>query len=264
MALGDAGTAKAEQTLLAVVEGDSDLDPEANEFRESLFTLGELYYRSNRWSDAILRLEEAITRYPQDPGVPRAMFWLGDSYRQSAAEIAAAVKKDPRIAERDQLEQARRDRLRRAAALFRDLISRVDPEVLKLAGGVKTEPLSGLQEDYLRQAYLNQADCLFELGDYSAAVKQYDQAATRFPQTLVAMQAYVQVVNSYLAMNEPAQARAAAERVRWMLQRIPDEALEGVRPARERTARVLRQVPETQRRRVRRRTFRKANAKSKG
>ncbi len=84
---------KAEATLLSLVQNNTDLGPTANEFRVSLFTLGELYYRNNRWADAILRLEEAVERYPDDPGVPRAMFMLAESFRRSAGEIREALAK---------------------------------------------------------------------------------------------------------------------------------------------------------------------------
>ncbi|MCL2641177.1 MAG: hypothetical protein FWD53_10060, partial [Phycisphaerales bacterium] len=52
----------------------------------------------------------------------------------------------------------------------------------------------------------------------------YDLAATRFAQDITAADAYIQIINAHAALNQPAEARAAAERAWWIIQRIPDEA----------------------------------------
>ena len=84
--------------------------------------------------------------------------------------------------------------------------------------------LSPLEADYLRTSYMDRAECYFQLGEYPLAIKYYDQTATRFSQHVMAIESYVQIVNSYVAMNQPGQAAAAAERAQWILKRIPDEA----------------------------------------
>jgi tetratricopeptide (TPR) repeat protein len=216
MAQGPAGFAKAEATLLSLVQDNREILPEANEFRASLFALGELYYQNQRWSDAILRLEECLTRYPQDKLAPRAKFMLAESYRHSAQEIGAALAQDAAMEHRDALEKARQERLRRAAGLFEQVISLLDRD----PGEPKVpEPPD---EQYLRKAYMDRGECRYELGEYAAAIKLYDQAAARFAQDVTAVEAYVQIINAYRALNQPAQASAAAERARWVLKRIPD------------------------------------------
>lgn len=222
MAKGDENVGEAERTLLSIVQDNDALKPDANEFRISLFTLGELYYRwpgsSKRWADAILRLEEAIQRYPQDAMTPRATFWLADCYRRSAADIAEAVRKDPAIAHRAELEKARHERLLRSADLYGSvigLLDKSDPAAAPQAGTV--------EEEYLRYSQVYRAECYYELGEYPTAIKMYDAVATRYPQTLTGLDAYVQIIRAHTQRNEPAPARAAAERARWLLKRIPDE-----------------------------------------
>jgi tetratricopeptide (TPR) repeat protein len=212
---------KAEAALLSLVQDNRDLLPTASEFRTSLFTLGELYYRSRRWADAILRLEEALTRYPDDAGVPRATFMLAESYRRSAQDITDAVKANPAIEGRSALEAARLDRFNRAIALFGRVVATLDPEP---DASSPAQPLSALDADYHRTAYLDRAACTYELAEYPAAIKLYDAIAARFPTEPLAVQAYVQIVNAYLALQESTQAAAAAERARWVLKRIPDDA----------------------------------------
>jgi tetratricopeptide (TPR) repeat protein len=223
MAQGPAQFELAEKSLLSLVQDNLDLDPTANEFRTSLFTLGELYYDNNRWADAILRLEEAVDRYPSDKAVPRALFMLGESYRKSAADIQDAIEKNPAIEHRDALSKARLDRLRRAATLFAKVIGALDVDAEQAIAGQEPH-LSPLESDYLRTSYMDRAECYFQLGDFPLAIKYYDQTATRFAQHVMAIESYVQIVNCYRAMNQPAQANAAAERAQWILKRIPEEA----------------------------------------
>jgi len=222
MAKGEKFYPQAEQALLDLVQDNKTLQPSALEFQASIFALGDLYYRSHRWSDAILRLEEALTRYPDDPAIPQTRFWLANSYRQSAAEIAAALVKDPHRPGRATLEDARRDRLERAADIYTQLIATLDDPAI--TSPTPSAPLSPVRLDYLRYSHLYRADCSYDLQDYRTAIKLYDAAASRFGQSLTAVEAYVQIVNAYLALQEPRQAAAAAERARWILQRVPDEA----------------------------------------
>ena len=71
---------------------------------------------------------------------------------------------------------------------------------------------------------MNRAECYFALEQYPLAIKLYDDVATRYAQTLTALDAYVQIVRAYGALREPSQAAAAAERARWILKRVPDTA----------------------------------------
>ena len=259
MAKGEKSYGDARDALLSLVEDNENIDPTANEFRVALFTLAELYHTWAREKDgeasalalelakgrpepadkarleglqdealkhrgdAILRLEEAISRYPQDALVARATFSLADCYRKSAGEIGAAIKKDPGLAHRDSLEKARQDRLAKAAELYATVVAMLDKGFE--AGGVHAGPAEGtIDEQYLRYSQVSRAECFFELGQYSTAIKAYDAVATRYAQTLTALEAYVQIVRAYLELREPSQAQAAAERARWILKRIPDEA----------------------------------------
>lgn len=200
----------AEKTLLSLVQDNMDLGPAANEFRVSLFTLGELYYTNGRWADAILRLEEATARYPSDKAIPRALFMLGESYRKSAADIRDALQKNQMVDHQEALAAARMDRLHCAAVLFGRVIDALDVDTLQAS--TQETRLSPLEQEYLRTSYMDRAECYFELGEFSTAIKFYDQAATRFAQSVMAIESYVQIVNAYVLMNEKTRADAAAER----------------------------------------------------
>src|SRR5207245_1964627 len=56
---------KAELTLQSVLDNPL-ITPEAAEFKQSLFDLAQLYYRTNRFEEAVAKLEELTDRYPTD------------------------------------------------------------------------------------------------------------------------------------------------------------------------------------------------------
>jgi tetratricopeptide (TPR) repeat protein len=155
---------------------------------------------------------------------------LAETYRKSALEIDEAMKKEGVVVEqREALGRAKVERFERAMALFGKVIATLDAEFDRSHEpeiGVPKPPaeLSPLQDEFLRTSYMDRAGCAFAMGDFARAIKLYDVAATRFSQDVTAIEAYLQIVNAYQAMKEPSQASAAAERARWVLKRIPDDA----------------------------------------
>jgi tetratricopeptide (TPR) repeat protein len=211
---------KAETALLAVVENNPQITPEAEEFRESLWELANLYYRTSRFELAIARLEEMTQRYPNDPRMGQLFFVMADSYRKSAGildERLAAVKAGPAtqptidVAEAT---RARTDRLKRAKGLYDRTI-----EHYRLAGAARD-----LDKLYLKLGHFYRGDCVYDLGDYAEAIKLYGDAAFRYQDDSLALAAYVQIVNSNVALGKTEEAKAANERAKWMLRRMPAEA----------------------------------------
>jgi tetratricopeptide (TPR) repeat protein len=219
---------KAEAALLSLVQDNTALEPAAREFRESLLALADLYYAQGRWADAVLRLDEVLARYPNDPAVTRVTFLLAQSFRKSAADIAEALK-NPAIERRGDLERARAERLLSAAGYFSRVIGLLDVEAMGITPSSigQRPPLTALEEQYLRTSYLDRAECLFLRGEYEQAIKLYDETAARFSEEIIAIEAYVQIVNAYLALKQPALADAAAQRGQRILQRVPDAAFSG-------------------------------------
>ncbi len=265
---------KAEKILLGLVQDNTNLLPNAPEFRDSLLALAEMYCQSRgilygesseeknlsttqpaatapaavsataaasapasqpaeswphgRWGDAILRLDEFLERYPNDPATARVLFLLAESYRQSAGEIREAMRNDASLDGRSELEHARTERLLTATDYFGRVIGLLDAELSVTPES--SHPLTPLEQIYLQTSYMDRAQCLFARGDYDQAIRRYTEAAARFSEDVLAVDAYVQIVNSYLAMNQPAQAAAAADRGRWILKRVPDDAFRRLPP----------------------------------
>ncbi|MBA3405443.1 MAG: tetratricopeptide repeat protein, partial [Gemmatimonadaceae bacterium] len=221
IAKGPEGYAKAETVLLSVVDDNPLLTPDAAEFKQALFELAQLFYRTARYEDAISRLEELTERYPQAPNLGQLAFLMADSYRKSAtlldAQLAAANDK----AGADQAAQqmaAKRERLDKARALYDKVVElyRVNPP------GKKAE----LDQLYQKLSHFYRADCVYDLGNYEEAIKLYDQAAFRYQEDASSLAAYVQIVNSYCALGKINDAKTANERAKWLLRRMPPEAFD--------------------------------------
>jgi len=222
IAKGPTAFAKAEDALQATLQSPL-LTPDADEFRQALLELAELYYRTNRFEDAVAKLEELTSRYPQDEAMARLQFLMADSYRKSAAllaldvpiEAAAEVTTPAQLATlAAQRKAAREDRLRRARRLYDAALDRYRA----------VSPATEMDQLYFKLASFYRADCAYDVGDYEEAIKLYDAAALRFQDDASALTAYVQIVNAHAALGRPGEARRASERARWLLQRMPPDA----------------------------------------
>jgi tetratricopeptide (TPR) repeat protein len=219
IAKGPSMYTKAESTLLSVIENNPLVDPSAEEFRQSLRELAQLYYRMGRYEEAVARLQELSQRYPNDTQKPQMVFMMADSYRKSAALLdtkLASAQSDtsgPAAAEVAEAAQARRDRLLKARGLYDQVI-----DLYRTAA-----PSEDLDKLYQKLAFFYRADCLYDLGDYLHSIKLYDAAAFNYQDDPSSVAAYIQIVNAYYALGKPDQAKAANNRARWMLQHMPPE-----------------------------------------
>lgn len=223
IAKGPEAYAKAEAVLLGVVENNPLITPEAEEFKQALFEVAQLYYRTARFEESVARLEEFTQRYANDARSGQLLFLMADSYRKSASLLDAKLASSTAVADASEkgatvdpvaAAAARRDRLLKARALY--------DRVIDLYRA--TPPQQSVDHLYLKLAHFYRADCLYDLGDYAAAVKLYDAAAFKYQEDPSALAAYVQIVNSYCAMGKIEEAKTANERAKWLLRRIPPEA----------------------------------------
>jgi tetratricopeptide (TPR) repeat protein len=216
----------AEAALLRVIEDNPLITPEAQEFREALFELAQLYYRTERFEESVARLRELMDRYPQDERRGQVLFMTADSYRKSAgllnvnaAVVAVADRAAPAAAQqpagnRAEAVSAKRDRLTKAREfydkvidLFRDL-----------------SPAREIDKLHLKLSHFYRADCAYDLGRYEEAIKLYDAAALKYQEDPSALAAYVQIVNSFCALGKIDEAKTANERAKWLLRKMPPDA----------------------------------------
>ena len=208
------------EKLLRMVREDPTLTPRAPYFREALFELGELYYNSKKYAQAINVLTEAIDRYGDDPQLGKFMFLVADSYRQSGLSLDATLKRlsqDPTAMINLQKTSEQRRRYLESAGQYFD---RAIEAYMRLPEGRRSEQ----DTMYLRHCWLYRADCSYDLGRFRKAAQLYELAALRYQLTPTALAAFVQLVNCHLEMGNVGEARSTTQRAMWQLREMPDGA----------------------------------------
>lgn len=218
-ALGPDRLELAEKTLRIVLEGSEVFTPEAPEFADALFLLGDVLSRREQFEQAISTLHEALDRYPRDGRVWRARFLLADCYRRSAMMLKAEASAARFEAEIEQIRAESRARLAAARELYRLLVD--EYETRDAAG------LTLLERIYLRHAYLYEADCHFESGEYQEAVRLYEQAAGLLSDSPSSLTAFMQMIHCHVFLGQARHARTALARARVVLERMDTEAFAG-------------------------------------
>lgn len=211
----EANDLEAEKILLQVVNGSVGSTGN-QDFHDALVELGEVYYRTKKYPQAIERLSEAISRFPDDKKVDTIRYNLADSYRLDAQAIARSLEEAMPDQDRRSLERARVERLGKSIGLFDNVRTSLE--------GIDAIRRKPLEHIYLRNAYFFLGDCAFDLEDYKAAVQHYDTARDRYPKDPASLVAMMQIVNAYLQQDDIRRARTAFERARRFFDTIPDTA----------------------------------------
>ena len=203
---------QAEAILTGLLD-DDNIAPESRAFRDALHALCDLLYNHERYAEAISRLEDLLSFYPEDPDRFRSRFMLGDSYRKNALRHRDRPAADVEPAALNRLVS---DRLRRAAGLFEELLAEIKRQ---------PEPDEAIRL-YERLALFYRGDSLFDLNEpqsLQAARAVYQRAAARYAREPAALTAQVQLSNIFLRQGRVAEAARAIEHARWLLDSISDE-----------------------------------------
>lgn len=261
IAKGPESYSRAESALLATLNSPL-ITPEAEEFRDALFELAQLYYRTARYEEAVGRLEELTQRYPREERMGQLLFLMADSYRKSADLLkvaagsagssgantptdiapagggaAAAANPPPVSVAGGALSPVGGEPVTPAsqaetAAAKRDRLNKARDLYDRTIERFRVQPpVRDLDKLYLKLAHFYRADCLYDNGNYEEAIRLYDAAALRYQDDPSALAAYVQIVNSYNALGRKDEAKAANERAKWLLRKMSPEAFRDVRLA---------------------------------
>lgn len=231
---------KAEQALLRLVGHTSEeslrsVMPEAREYREALFRLGDLYIRVKKYEEAIARFQEALDRYPNDPRSDRAIFMLAESNRLSAARLYEDYVDPRNVPYKDHLRATYIERLRQAKRRYEELIERYRLR--------EASSLGERERTYVKLSHFYRADTVYDLSKVAEPTDQrpfidsldlYDRAAWLYQDDPAAMSAYVQMINCYIRLGKIDKARMTLQRARWALKGITDEAFAAHAPEEDR------------------------------
>jgi tetratricopeptide (TPR) repeat protein len=209
------GDIKQAERFLSDNLGGDQLTPASNEWRDSLFALGDLLHVDGQDAEAIARLEVALQRYPDDPQAIDARYLLADSSRRLAITIRASLAKEVSSSVRSESRAEVSRHFHRALELFAGLQNELSRR--------NDEDLATQEKAVLRNARFSLGDVYLELGRYPEALRAYQSAANHYATTPEVLDAYLQIANVYRRMDRPAEARTSLEQARLALRRIPPE-----------------------------------------
>lgn len=221
MVMGEEHFDKAKTALLAITEDSDIYTPAAPEYREALLLLGTLFSRQDRFEEAIVYLEEFLTNYGQQDRAVSALFLTAEAYRKSAMAIKQEILSPDFSGDTGRLASERIRRLRVAVRLYADMQRRAE-SVIASESRISPQVL----EAYKREALLNRAWTLFELGQYQDALRLYEQAAWAYRDSVAGLGAFVQAINCHVYLGNDEQSRLALRRALYLVNSIPDEAFE--------------------------------------
>jgi tetratricopeptide (TPR) repeat protein len=205
----------AERLLLDNLDGEA-LSPASTEWRDSLFALGRLLYETGRYREAIGRLEEATTRYPNADATEEARYLAAEGYRRTAREV-----------QRQELQEAtaegRLSRRREWEQLLELGLSRYEEELNAMLARQERHTLTPLEEAILRNCFFARGEVLFELRRYQDAIQAYASATNRYQQKPEVLQAYVQIAACYRRLGQTAEARSTLEQAKYALKHLAED-----------------------------------------
>jgi tetratricopeptide (TPR) repeat protein len=219
----DGKTDRAEQLLRDNLAATS-LRPTSREWKDSQFELGMLLHEMGRYEDAIGTLEEAITRYPQDPQRLLSQYIIGESYRRWAQELLDRTSPIRSDGERKKNQELCTDRLNQSLTHFEE----VHRTITLKTHDIHSDPLMA---SMLRNCYMLEGAVLFELGNllgdknrYKEAIEAYSNVASLYPDEPFVLETFVQIANCWRRLKLNDKARGSIQQAQIVLDRLPADA----------------------------------------
>ncbi len=205
---------RAEQLLLSNLVG-AGLEPAANEWRDSLFLLGEYLHNSQQYYEAIKELDDAVRRYPDVPQSLFARYTIARSFHSASEKPAQLALQAKTENERQKNGLLRDENLEEALKNYLQV-----QRMLTLQGHVESNELS---RTLLRNCYMMQGSVLFQLKRYEEARKAYANISTLYQNEPSVLESFVHIANCYRRLNKPVKAKGTIEQAKLVLGRLPEE-----------------------------------------
>lgn len=198
--------ANAERALGEIVYHDELFSPSGKVWCRALTELAYVLYAQGRFKEAVPKLDEILTREGA-LGSARftrleATYYLADAYRNVGSIEPAA----------------RRMELKGAARHF--------AEVREM--GLEEAMVSSPEAGMVRTSHVAEADCRYELGDYTTALRLYEHAAEKFLDSVEGVRALFGIAACLHKVGEFERAALAADRARWSAGRLKASSPEHV------------------------------------
>lgn len=205
---------RAEELLKLNLVGGS-LEPSAREWRDSLFLLGNYLHETEQHQDAIVKLDEAVLRYPESEQALTARYNIARSFHIASEKPAKLVNEAKTESERQKNRKLRDENLERALENYL-LVQRM----LTLEGHVDSNEYERM---LLRNCYMMQGSVLFQLKRYEEARKAYANISTLYQEEPFVLESFVHIANCYRRLNKPVKAKGTIEQAKLILDRMPKD-----------------------------------------
>jgi TolA-binding protein len=206
---------RAEQLLRHNLASEA-LTPQSQEWRDSLFALGQLLYDAQRFEEAIASLEEAVQRYPDVPSALLAKYTIARAYHGAAEAPAEKVRDAKTENERQKNRRLVHDNLE-AALLSYENVQRS----ITLSGQASLDPLV---RELLLNCYMMKGSVLYELRRFQDARQAFGNVVTLYENQPIVLESLVQVANCWRRLDQPSKARVTLQRAQLALSRMPPNA----------------------------------------
>ena len=183
------------------------LDPDDESLERTLYALGHLLIQQRKHAEAQPILKEAVTRYPRSSSCPRGRFDLAETYRLLAVIQNQNIDTMPRESRQHFLEERKR--------LLTDAAEQY--ELLSHALTNKERGIGALTRVEQVQVPFSLAECRFNLGDYSAALKLYAELADRHQGKLEGLSALGGTARCFAAQRDFDKFRSRLDDIRVAL-----------------------------------------------
>jgi tetratricopeptide (TPR) repeat protein len=182
--------------------------PDREAHDKTLYGLARLLFKSGDFMGAVTHFKQALEKFGDNWEALRARFELAESYRALADDEVRAVAPGNRLSPDAKLHHERefRIRIKEAAQNYQE----VSRELGKIASARK---LAQDEEELLWQAQIFWAGCRHSFGEYTEALKLYQQLAQRYKGTPREAYALKAVAGCYWSINGPGDTIKAAQTV---------------------------------------------------
>ncbi len=206
---------RAEELLRRVVSG-AVVQPGARLFKDALWELARLYFAQGRHARAVERLDEALARFPDDAQAPLGLYRLAEAHRRLGGDLRQALAAGGRPESEMQAMRAQLESSLGSALMHFD-------EAIDALDAIDPRRRTDLEDLSLRNAFFYRGDCAFDLGEYDAAIRYYDEARERYSGEPASLVALVQIVNAHVALGDLERARTANARAKRFFESLPPE-----------------------------------------
>jgi tetratricopeptide (TPR) repeat protein len=206
---------KAEQLLVTNLTSET-LTPASSEWRDSLFLLGDQLHEAGKYTEAILKLEEAVERYPEAPQTLLARYTIARAFHSAAEAPAQKAREAKTENERQKNRKLRDQNLKAALDTYQEVQRLITLE------GHNVE--SALTKTLLRNCYMMQGSVLFQLRRYEEARKAYANVSTLYQHEPFVLESFVHIANCWHRLNQTLNARQTIAQAKLVLERLPNDA----------------------------------------